>query len=246
MEIGNIAQMTRPELMECIRSKKNEIAEKLKNGETEPTFAIGAESYTCQEWDNLIKKVDKNIDAIKKEQEERKEAFEKKQKESAWSVSVYEPETIRRNYFKEKINGTYKGPSVPYEYLAKDGVICYNGVIFTCNEEWNAICLGDMSDRSNVLTIPLSEGGCLMVSRDNFGDLSAAISMFSPEDANRIMRALADDKKAQSALNEIEEDKNSIGDNAEENVLEEPAIQVEILNQLITDRANQPENKERV
>lgn len=246
MEIGNIAQMTRPELMECIRSKKNEIAEKLKNGETEPTFAIGAESYTCKEWDNLIKKVDKNLDAIKKEQEERKEAFEKKQKESAWSVSVYEPETIRRNYFKEKINGTYKGPSVPYEYLAKDGVIYYNGVIFTCNEEWNAICLGDMSDRSNVLTIPLSEGGCLMVNRDNFGDLSAAISMFSPEDANRIMRALADDKKAQSALNEIEEDKNSIGDNAEENVLEEPAIQAEILNQLITDRANQPENKERV
>ena len=239
MDTANIAKMTRHELLECINNRKNEIAEKIKNGETEPTFAIGAETYTCKEWDNLIKKVDKNLEAIKKEQEERKEALEKENKKSPLLVDLYEPEAIRRNYFMEKINGTYKGPSVPYEYLAHDGVLSYKGVIFTCKEEWNAICLGDMSDRSNVLTIPLSEGGCLMVNRDNFGDLSTAITMFSPEDANRIMRAIADDKKAQQALNEIEEDKNSIGDNAEENVLDEPALEAQILNQLITDPLKQ-------
>lgn len=248
MDTSNIAQMTRHELLECISNRKNEIAEKIKNGETEPTFAIGAETYTCKEWDNLIKKVDKNLEAIKKAQEERREAFEKKKKQnkSSWFTSILEPETIKRNYFTEKINGTYKGPSVPYEYLARDGVISYNGVIFTCNEEWNAICLGDMSNRKNVLTIPLSGGGSLMVNRDNLGDLSAAISMFCPEDINRIMRAIADDKKAQSALNEIEEDKNSIGDDAEENVFDDTAIQTEMINQLLADNTERSPKKESV
>ncbi len=47
MEVNTVAKMTRSELMECISNKKNEIAEKLKTGETEPTFAIGTQSYTC-------------------------------------------------------------------------------------------------------------------------------------------------------------------------------------------------------
>lgn len=245
MNVTTVSKMTRSELMECISNRKSEIAEKIKTGETEPTFAIGSESYTCREWDNLIRKFDKTLDAIKEEQEERKEALEEEQKEP-FSVSLLEPETVRRNYFMEKINGTYKGPAVPYEYLAKDGVINYKGVIFTCNSDWNAICLGDMSNRKNVLTIPLTEGGCLMVNRDNFGDLSQAITMFSPEDQKRILRAIADDKKAQSAQNEIEEDKNSIGDDAEENVLDDEEPQMEILNQLTADRAEEPKEEKRV
>ena len=247
MEVNTVAKMTRPELMECISNRKSEIAEKLKTGETEPTFAIGAQSYTCKEWDSLIRKFDKAQDAIKEEQEKRKEALEKEQKEP-FSVSLPEPETGKRNYFMEKINGTYKGPSVPYEYLAKDGVINYKGIIFTCNSEWNAICLGDMSNRKNVLTIPLSGGGSLMVNRDNLGDLSQAIGMFSPEDQNRIMRAIADDKKAQEAIEEIEEEKNSIGDDAEENVFEDEEVEMAILNQLIADNEEKPEttNNKRV
>ena len=249
MDVNTVSKMTRSELMECISNRKSEIAEKLKTGETEPTFAIGAESYTCREWDNLIRKFDKTLDAIKEEQEKRKEALEDDRKES-FSVSLLEPETAKRNYFMEKINGTYKGPSVPYEYLAQDGVINYKGVIFTCNSEWNAICLGDMSNRKNVLTIPLSEGGCLMVNRDNFGDLSQAISMFSPEDQNRIMRAIADDKKAQDAQNEIEEEKNSIGDDAEQNVLEDDDLSddfpMSVLNQLTADLGEEPEHQKRV
>lgn len=244
MNVNTVAKMTRTELMECISDRKNEIAQKLKTGETEPAFAIGAESYTCKEWDNLIRKFDKTLDAIREEQEERKEALEEEQKEP-FSVSLLEPETAKRNYFMEKINGTYKGPSVPYEYLAHDGVINYKGVIFTCNSDWNAICLGDMSNRKNVLIIPLSEGGSLMVNRDNLGDLSQAIGMFSPEDQNRIMRAIADDKKAQSTLEEIEEDKSSIGDDAEENVLEDDGLQMAILNQLTTDNSKETETTDK-
>ena len=39
--------------------------------------------------------------------------------------------------------------------------------------------------------------------------------MFSPEDRNRIMRAIADDNKIQEMQQEIDEDTNSIGDDAE-------------------------------
>ncbi len=230
MELNTITKMTRHELMECIGNKKNEMIEKLKTGETQPSFAIGSESYTVNEWDKLIRKFDKSVE---------------KDNESL-SIDLSEPETTKRNYFFEKINGSYKGPDVPYEYLAKDGVITYKGVIFTCNKEWGAICLGDMSNRKNVLTIPLSEGGCLMVNRDNLGDLSQAITMFSPEDQNRILRAIADDKKAQSALEEIEEEKSSIGDDADKKIFEDEELQMAILNQLITDTTAQTQNNKRV
>ncbi|MDE7478388.1 MAG: hypothetical protein K2M91_10635 [Lachnospiraceae bacterium] len=217
MDINQIAGMTRQELMDCIRDKKDEIAKKVQNGETEPSFSIGAGSFTIKEWDKLMDKVDKNLDAVKQEQEQRKEAREKEAQEK---MSILESSDVKRNYFLEKMNGTYK-PSCPYEYLAEDGVITYNGVTFFCDTEKNAICLGDMSNKKDVLTIPLEGGGSLMVNRNNLGDLAQAISMFSPEDINRIMRAIADDNKAQEAQKEIEDDKNSIGDDADEKVFDD-------------------------
>lgn len=78
-----------------------------------------------------------------------------------------------------------------------------------------------MSNSKDVLTIPLEDGGSLMVNRNNLGDLAQAISMFTPEDINRIMRAIADDNRAQSAQKEIEDDENSIGDDAEEKLFED-------------------------
>lgn len=216
MEVSKIADMSRQELMACITEKKNEIEKKLQNGETEPTFTIGARSYTAKEWDKLIDKVDKNLEAVRKDQEQRKEAQEKE----ALEKSVLESSNVRRNFFMEKLNGTYK-PAFPYEHLAKNGVISYHGVEFVCDAQKNAICLGDMSDQKNVLTIPLEGGGSLMVNRDSLGTLADVISMFSPEDINRIMRAIADDNKAQEAQEEIEEDTNSIGKDASEKVLRE-------------------------
>lgn len=100
---------------------------------------------------------------------------------------------------------------VPYGYLAKDGVIHYNGVCFVCDEKTNSICLGDMTDQSKVLTIALSGGGHLKVNRDNLGDLSRAVGMFSPEDLNRIMRAIALDTKLQAMKQEIDDMESNVG-----------------------------------
>lgn len=233
MEINELSKMSRQELMNCVGQKKGEIIEKLKKGETESTFAIGAATFTCKEWDQLMDRVDKNLDVVGEVQEERKEELEQEEKQNSEFLSLYE--STKRNYFIEKINGTYK-ESFPYEYMAENGVISYKGVVFVCDEEKNAICLGDMSDKSCVLTIPLSGGGCLMVNRDNLGDLSKAISMFSPEDINRILRAISDDNKAQEAKNTIEEEANSIGKDAEQKIFESVSAEERALNKLTSDQ----------
>ena len=112
---------------------------------------------------------------------------------------------------KNPIEELRKKPKVPYEHLAKDGVIIYNDVCFVCDEETNSICLGDMTDKKNVINIPLSGGGNLKVNRANLGDLSRAIGMFSPEDVNLIMRAIALDTKLQATEKEIDDMEASVG-----------------------------------
>lgn len=57
--------------------KVSEMAEKLENGETEPSFQIGGQSFTEKEWNGLIDKIDKYIEQVRAEQAERVE----KQKE---------------------------------------------------------------------------------------------------------------------------------------------------------------------
>ena len=99
----------------------------------------------------------------------------------------------------------------PYsEYADASGTIVYNGVVFQCDSEKNRLCLGDVTNLKNCLTIHLKRGS-LVVNKNNLSQLSDAIGMFSPEDANIIMRALAEYQKVKDKLNEIEDDKMGIG-----------------------------------
>lgn len=127
---------------------------------------------------------------------------------------IYEAVTTGGKNPLENIRQTAK---VPYGYLAKDGAITYNGVTFVCDERTNSICLGDMSDKKKVLNIPLSGGGHLKVNRDNLGDLAKAIGMFSPEDVNLILRAIAQDTKVQSMQQELEDMENEVGESLNRN-----------------------------
>lgn len=113
---------------------------------------------------------------------------------------------------KNPVADIRQASKVPYGYLAKDGVITYNGITFICDERTHSICLGDMSNEKNVLNIPLSGGGQLRVNRDSIGALSKAIGMFSPEDVNLILRALAQDTKLQSMQQELEDMENQVGE----------------------------------
>ena len=105
-----------------------------------------------------------------------------------------------------------KSKKCPYSMLARDGIIEYNGVIFSCDFDNNRISLGDMSDPKKVLNISLPSGGTLRLNVDNFGDIAKASSMFCPEDLNAIMRAIHQYNYCQKKLNEIDEEENNILD----------------------------------
>ena len=185
-----------------------------------------------------MKKIDEDIDAYKAELRERirkdqgkkpinppaGSAVESKTLAETAGVDAGDGETEEKPVLeKEALEGTNpalpRGSSflarlmgekkAPYSYLADEsGMIVYNGVTFLCDNKKQQICLGDMTDSKNVLTIPLAKGGSLKVNRDNLGDLARAIGMFSPEDVERILRAIARDNKAREMEMEIEDMKN--------------------------------------
>lgn len=124
------------------------------------------------------------------------------------AVAIYEAAVAGNRNPAEMIR---QAPKVPYGHLAENGIITYNGVTFVCDEKTNSICLGDMTDEKQVITVSLSGGGQLKVNRNELDTLSGAAGMFSPEDLNRIMRAVTLDTKLQSMQKELDDMKNSIG-----------------------------------
>lgn len=109
----------------------------------------------------------------------------------------------------EKLLG--KDRQAPYSLMAdENGVVIYNGVTFQCDYDNNRICLGNVSNLKNCISVPLEKGGCLVFNRENIGDLSKAIGMFSPEDVNRIMRAIAMDSKLKQTQMQIEDETSGV------------------------------------
>ena len=67
------------ECMAFLREKSEEILEKLRNGETEVSYPIGAESYTEREWDKLLKKFDDIQEDVRRKMEERFRKMEERE-----------------------------------------------------------------------------------------------------------------------------------------------------------------------
>lgn len=191
--IGSVSTV-RGDAMNLLRERKEEILQRAMEGEIQPKFAIGGNEYTNATWTKLLERVDATLEDVKEEQKERFERIDKEQAEQAVLRKIEE----RRS-------------KVPYSYLEKDGLIEYNGVVFVCDEKHESICLGDMTDVDNVINIPLTEGGCLKVNRDNLSELSKAITMFSPADIRRIMVAIAMDTKCEQMKVQLDEINVSIG-----------------------------------
>lgn len=102
-------------------------------------------------------------------------------------------------------NRDMSGGHAPYDYLAKDGEIDYNGVIFRLDTKQNQLHLGDTSDKSKCLNIQLSGGGYLIVNKDNLGQLSDVIGMFNAKDQFLILNALMMERKIKEVKGEIDE-----------------------------------------
>lgn len=211
---------------EALRQFYDFIQDRIKNGPHK--YAIGNAEFSQDEWEKLIASIDEQLDDAREEVEDRIEKMEamqlraelEKEKEeqnetrtnSKQYISADEIAGLDSTQLIEKalLRGREDMEGVPYGYLAKNGVIEYKGVTFVCDKEHNAIHLGDTSDKNKCIRIPLSKGGCLIVNRDSLGGLARAIGMFSPEDVNLIMRAIAEDAKVQQMKQQIEEDESGI------------------------------------
>lgn len=211
---------------EALKQFYDFIQDRIKNGP--PKYAIGNSEFSQDEWDKLLASIDEQLDDAREEAEDRIEKIEamqlraelEKEKEdenkaktnSKQYISADEVAGLDSTQLIEKalLRGREEYEGVPYGYLAKNGVIEYNGVTFVCDKEHKAIHLGDTSDKNKCITIPLSKGGCLIVNRDSLGGLARAIGMFSPEDVNLIMRAIAEDAKVQQMKQQIDEDESGI------------------------------------
>lgn len=105
---------------------------------------------------------------------------------------------------------------MPYGHLAKDGIISHNGVTIVCDYKEKSLNIGNTADRKNTLSIPLSGGGVLNVNRDNFGDLAKCMDLFSPEDRERILRAIQTDIHITQKKNEMDDEIAETGELAED------------------------------
>ena len=100
-----------------LRQKIDEIFVKIQNGDTEPTYQIGSQSFTEKEWETFLEKFDSIEEAIQeliKEEQARKEAEEAKQ-ENALAGAVSAGNGIPGNHGLET---WYKGEKV--EWSADD------------------------------------------------------------------------------------------------------------------------------
>lgn len=186
------------------------VKKRLKDGP--PKIATGGAEFSEEEWEKLIRKIDRDIDAYKEELRERI------RKQKGEGLELTENEALEEIENKAPRGSSLlarfsKAKKAPYSFLADaSGQIVYKGVTFQCDDKKGQICLGDMNDVKNVINIPLARGGCLRVNRNNIGELARAISMFSPEDIGRIMRAIAQDNKAKEVEWEIEASKGEVGE----------------------------------
>ncbi|MCH5257675.1 MAG: hypothetical protein J1D87_10295 [Lachnospiraceae bacterium] len=199
------------------------VQDRIKNGDIK--YMIGKSEFSQEEWEKFLASLDKQIDDIveetKEHTEEMKNQYIDADKTAGLTGKQLEEQALQK--WREEMDA-----GVPYGYLAKNGVIEYNGVTFVCDKEHKAIHLGDTSNMKNCIRVSLSKGGCLIVNRANLGDLAKAIGMFSPEDVNLIMRAIAEDAKIQQMKKQID-DVTSGEELAEEVEEEQESEDIEVI-----------------
>ena len=212
----------------------------IKNGD--PKYQTGGSEISVKDWKRLMEYIDDTMEQVREEQrldaEESKaqtlehrsditnsitaeqiarlfEDLTSSSESTSDEYSVLEPApAVRGSRLMDRI----EGKQAPYSSLAnEDGVIEYNGIILQCDFDNNRLILGDCSNLDNCIRVPLSGGGEFVFNRDQLSNISKIISMFSPEDQNRIMRAISLDKQCRKQLKEIEDTVTESVENVSEN-----------------------------
>ena len=102
MAISSVKSVSE-EAKELIAQRKKEILEKIKNGETEVSIAVGGSSFTETEWDKLINRIDKSLESTKEEQKERfskrKEELEEQEEEN----EIIDEKQLKEEFYEKEV-----------------------------------------------------------------------------------------------------------------------------------------------
>ena len=81
--------------LQLFHEKMEQMSEAVRNGETEPTFQIGSESYTIKEWDKLLESFDDAEEEIREQiQEEIEQKLEAEEITTKNQIITYETEQV--------------------------------------------------------------------------------------------------------------------------------------------------------
>ena len=223
-ELGSSNSYMNKSIEEAITDFYHFIEDCIKNGD--PKYQTGGSEISVKDWKRLMEYIDDTMEQVREEQrldaEESKEQIARlfedltsSSESTSDEDSVLEPApAVRGSRLMDRI----EGKQAPYSSLAnEDGVIEYNGIILQCDFDNNRLILGDCSNLDNCIRVPLSGGGEFVFNRDQLSNISKIISMFSPEDQNRIMRAISLDKQCRKQLKEIEDTVTESVENVSEN-----------------------------
>ena len=95
------------EWMDAIARRKEEIVEKVRRGETEPSIPTGAASFTYKQWDRMMRRVDRSVDAMKERVEADEEEREDRE-DAADTVKSKAPDSITVEMLEELMGITIK------------------------------------------------------------------------------------------------------------------------------------------
>lgn len=202
------------------------IEDRIINGD--PKYQVGGSEMSVKEWNRLMEYIDATMEQVREEQrleaEESKEQTLEHRSDITNSITAEQiarlfeditKDTPEDDEFSESVSevrgsglmNRISGKKAPYSSLAdENGVIEYNGIILQCDFDKNRLTLGDCSNLDNCIRVPLEGGGEFVFNRDQLGNISKIISMFSPEDQNRIMRAITLDKQCQKQLKKLDDE----------------------------------------
>ena len=91
------------EAKELIAQRKKEIFEKVKNGETEASIALGGSSFTETEWDKLISRIDQSLESTKEEQKERFAKMKEEWEEQKEETKIEDEKQLKEELYETEV-----------------------------------------------------------------------------------------------------------------------------------------------
>lgn len=127
--------------------KKNEVYQKLKNGDTEISYQTGAQSFTQKEWDKLLAEFDDAQEEVRKlmREEQEKKAEERMKNDH---LEMYQTMASRYVHSSEVVYDNYE--SANYKVVADNENGCFN--IYVKGEKAGAFFYSDIKIRKDELT----------------------------------------------------------------------------------------------